>query len=265
MTISLQPLSEKCRTANRLQIIFKSKTYCVMSANLKIYNSNPINSWALEDRPREKMSMKGRNALTDAELIAILLGTGTKDKNALDIAKNILVSAENNLNALGELSLRDLQKIRGIGEAKAIVIAAAMELGRRRMNCEAIERPQIKTSADAYRIIYPILSDLGHEEFWILPLSRANRVLGKVKISSGGLCATVVDTKKLFQRALEFERVNGIILCHNHPSGNLQPSQHDLDLTRKIFEAALLLDLRIYDHIIVAGTGYVSFVDKGFL
>jgi DNA repair protein RadC len=236
-----------------------------MAASVKIYNSNPIHSWAVEDRPREKMSLKGRNALSDAELIAILLGTGTKDENALDIAKKILCSAENNLNALGELTLKDLQKIRGIGEAKAIVIAAAMELGRRRMNCEAVERPQIKTSSDAYRIIAPILSDLGHEEFWILALNRANRVLGKVKISSGGLSATVVDTKKLFQRALEFERVNGIILCHNHPSGNLHPSQDDIDLTRKIMEAALVLDLRIYDHIIVAGTGFVSFVDKGYL
>ncbi len=232
---------------------------------LKLYGNNPITSWALEDRPREKMSIKGRNALSDAELIAILLGTGTKDKNALDIAKNILLSAENNLNALGELTLKDLQKIRGIGEAKSIVIAAAMELGRRRMNCEALERAQIKTSVDAFRIISPILADLGHEEFWILPLNRANRVLGKVKISSGGLCSTVVDTKKLFQRALEFERINGIILCHNHPSGNLQASQHDLDLTRKICEAAMVLDLRIYDHIIVAGTGYLSFVDMGYL
>ncbi len=231
----------------------------------KIYNTNSINCWALEDRPREKMSQKGRNALSDAELIAILLGTGTKDENALDIAKNILFSAENNLNALGELTLKDLQKIRGIGEAKAIVIAAAMELGRRRMNCEALERPQIKSSTDAYRIISPILTDLGHEEFWILVLSRANRVLGKVKISSGGLCATIVDCKKLFQRALEFERINGLILCHNHPSGNSSPSQNDFELTRKIIEAAMFLDIRIYDHIIVAGTSFYSFLDEGYL
>ena len=232
---------------------------------LKLYSSKPITSWALEERPREKMSLKGRNALSDAELIAILLGTGTKDENALDIAKNIMSSAENNLNTLGELTLRDLKKIRGIGDAKAIVIAAAMELGRRRLSCEALERPQIKSSYDAYKIISPILSDLGHEEFWILPLNRANMVLGKVKISSGGLCATVVDTKKLFQRALEFDRINGLILCHNHPSGSLQASQNDLDLTRKIVDAAMLLDIRVYHHIIIAGREYLSFVDKGYL
>ena len=140
-----------------------------------------------------------------------------------------------------------------------------MELGRRRMNCEALERPQIKSSTDAYRIISPILTDLGHEEFWILVLSRANRVLGKVKISSGGLCATIVDCKKLFQRALEFERINGLILCHNHPSGNSSPSQNDFELTRKIIEAAMFLDIRIYDHIIVAGTSFYSFLDEGYL
>jgi DNA repair protein RadC len=231
----------------------------------KIYNSNPIHSWAIEDRPREKLSLKGKNALSDAELIAILLGTGTKDASALDVAKKILNNVENNLNALGELSLRDLQKVRGIGEAKSIIIAAAMELGRRRQASQALERPQVSSSTDAYQIIAPLLMDLAHEEFWILTLNRANKVMGKVKISSGGLSATVVDSKKLFQRALEFERISGIILCHNHPSGSLNPSQADIDLTRKLIEGALLLDLKILDHLIVAGAGYMSFADEGYL
>lgn len=231
----------------------------------KIYNSNPIHSWAIEDRPREKMSLKGKNALSDAELIAILLGTGTKDASALDVAKKIMNNVENNLNALGELSLRDLKKVRGIGEAKAIIIAAAMELGRRRQASQALERPQVCSSTDAYQIIAPLLMDLAHEEFWILTLNRANKVMGKVKISSGGLSATVVDSKKLFQRALEFERISGIILCHNHPSGSLNPSQADVDLTRKLIEGALLLDLKILDHLIVAGARYMSFADEGYL
>ncbi len=232
---------------------------------LKSYNNNPIHSWALEDRPREKMSLKGRNALSDAELIAILLGSGTRDTSAVEVAKNILRKVENNLNCLGELTLKELQKVRGIGEAKAILISAAMELGRRRQSASALERPQIKCSQDAYQIVASLLTDLAHEEFWILALNRANKVIGKSQISKGGLSGTVVDTKKLFQRALEFERVNGLILFHNHPSGNLNPSEADIELTKKIIHAAAVLDIRIFDHIIVAGTGYFSFADSGYL
>lgn len=231
----------------------------------KTYNSNPITSWALEDRPREKMTLKGKNALSDAELIAILLGSGTRDESAVEVAKNILKSVENNLNSLGELTLKDMQRIRGIGEAKAIIIAAAMELGRRRQATSVLERPMIRCSQDAYHVLAPMVMDLAHEEFWILILNRANKVIGRAHISSGGLSGTVVDTKKLFQRVLEFERANAIVLCHNHPSGNMSPSQSDIELTRKIVDAGKLLDIKILDHVIIAGPNYLSFMDEGYL
>lgn len=229
------------------------------------YNNNPISSWALEDRPREKMSLKGKNALSDAELIAILLGSGTREESAVEVAKKVLKLVDNNLNALGELSLKDLQRTRGIGEAKAIAIAAALELGLRRQAAVVMERPQIRCSQDAYHILAPMLMDLAHEEFWVLALNRANKVIGKVHISSGGLSGTVVDTKKLFQRVLDFERVNAIVLCHNHPSGNLSPSQSDIELTKKIVAGGLLLDIKVLDHVIVAGASYLSFMDEGYL
>ncbi len=237
----------------------------VKSESAKTYNSNPIHSWAVEDRPREKMSLKGKNALSDAELIAILLGSGNREDSAVEVAKKILKSVDNNLNALGELTLKDLQKTRGIGEAKAITIAAALELGLRRQASLALERPQIRSSIDAFHIMAPLLMDLSHEEFWIIALNRANKVVGKVKISSGGLSGTVVDSKKLFQRALEFERINAMVLCHNHPSGNLTPSESDISLTKKLVDAALLLDMKVLDHIIIAGAGYMSFADSGYL
>jgi DNA repair protein RadC len=237
----------------------------VKSESTKTYNSNPIHSWAVEDRPREKMSLKGKNALSDAELIAILLGSGNREDSAVEVAKKILKSVDNNLNALGELTLKDLQKTRGIGEAKAITIAAALELGLRRQASLALERPQIRSSIDAFHIMAPLLMDLAHEEFWILALNRANKVVGKVKISSGGLSGTVVDSKKLFQRALEFERISALVLCHNHPSGNLKPSESDIELTKKLVAAALLLDMKVLDHIIIAGSGYMSFADSGYI
>jgi len=239
-----------------------------MNSNIdaaKIYNSNPIHSWAMEDRPREKMSLKGKNALSDAELIAILLGSGTRNQSAVELAKSILSSVENNLNALCELGLKELQRFRGIGEAKAIIIAAAMELGRRRQASSTLERPLIRCSRDAYNILAPLVMDLSHEEFWVLPLNRANKVMGKIHISSGGLSGTVVDTKKLFQKALEFDRVNALVLCHNHPSGNLSPSESDLELTKKIIEGGKLLDIKILDHLIISGTNYLSFADESYL
>ena len=161
--------------------------------------------------------------------------------------------------------LKHLQKTRGIGEAKAITIAAALELGLRRQASLALERPQIRSSIDAFHIMAPLLMDLAHEEFWFIALNRANKVVGKVKISSGGLSGTVVDSKKLFQRALEFERISALVLCHNHPSGNLKPSESDIELTKKLVGAALLLDMKVLDHIIIAGSGYMSFADSGYL
>ena len=240
---------------------------CVMKSAVatKTYNNHPITLWALEDRPREKLSIKGRNSLSDAELIAILLGCGTREESAVELAKRTMKSINNNLNSLSELSIKDLQKFRGVGEAKAIVIAAAIELGRRRQASEAMELPQISNSRDAFKILSPMVMDLAHEEFWILALNRANKVIGKVCISVGGLSGTLVDTKKLFQKALEFERVNALILCHNHPSGNLCPSESDIALTKKIIASGNMLDIKILDHLIISGHKYLSFVDEGLV
>lgn len=229
------------------------------------YDNQPISSWALEDRPREKMSTKGKNALSDAELLAIILGSGSRYQSAVQLAQTVLASVDNNLNALGELKIKDFKRFKGIGEAKAIAIAAAMEIGRRRQGATVLERPQIRSSQDAYQVLSPMVMDLSHEEFWILVLNRANKVIGKVQISSGGLSGTVVDTKKLYQRCLEFERVNAIILCHNHPSGNLSPSQADLDVTTKIIDAGKLLDIKVLDHLIISGPKYLSFADEGYI
>lgn len=224
-----------------------------------------IKTWAAADRPREKMLLKGKNALSDAELLAILLGSGSREESAVQLAKRILQQANNNLNELGQTSLNDLQKHKGIGEAKAITIAAAMELGRRRQATTAIQRPSIQSSQDAFKILGALVMDLPHEEFWILILNRANKVLRTTQISSGGLAGTVVDTKKIYQRVLECERANGIILCHNHPSGNLSPSKADLDVTKKIKAAGQVLDIQVFDHLIISGNRYLSFADEGYI
>ena len=232
---------------------------------MKTYNSEKlaITSWAEEDRPREKLLSKGKQALSDAELIAILLGSGSRDETAVGLAKRILSSVENNLIDLGNCSLAELQRFKGIGEAKAITIAAAAELGRRRQFTDPKKRPQITSSHDAYQVIAPVLMDLAHEEFWILMLNRSNLVIGKEKISSGGVAGTVVDAKNVFLRAILKERATGIILCHNHPSGNLQPSQADIALTKKIKGGGQLIDIAVHDHLIIAGGKYFSFADDG--
>lgn len=224
-----------------------------------------MKSWSVEDQPIEKMKLKGSNALSDAELLAILIGNGTKDESSVDIARNLLALAENNLSTLGELSNKEYTSVTGIGEAKAAIIGAAIELGKRRQAGSVLERPQIRCSQDAYHVLAPVLMDLAHEEFWVLVLNRANKVIGKVQISSGGLSGTVVDTKILFKRVLDIERVNAIVLCHNHPSGNLSPSQADIELTKKVVEGGILLDIKILDHIIIAGPNYYSFMDEGLL
>lgn len=225
----------------------------------------PIKSWAEEDRPREKMLLKGRQALSDSELLAIVLGSGSRDESALDLAKRILAQAGNNLNALGELSLSDLQRFKGVGEAKAITVAAALELGRRRHAASPQERPQITSGQQAYGCLSDVLSDLPHEEFWILVLNRANRLIQRCRISEGGVAGTVVDAKKLFRRVLDHERAAAVILAHNHPSGNLKPSQADLDLTKKILQAGKVLEISVLDHIIVGNGEFLSFSEKGYL
>lgn len=221
-----------------------------------------LKNWADDDKPREKLLLKGRHSLSDAELVAITLGSGNTDQTAVELAKLILASSQNNLNQLGKLGVPELCKFKGVGEAKAISIIAALELGRRRNESAPIGKPKIQSSKDAYTEIAPLLSDLNHEEFWILLLNRANLVEDKILISRGGLTGTVVDTRIIFKVAIE-KLATGIVLAHNHPSGQLLPSQQDLDLTKKLCAAAKILDIQIVDHIIVAGNGYYSFTDNG--
>jgi DNA repair protein RadC len=223
-----------------------------------------IKSWAAEDRPREKLLLKGKSALSDAELIAILLGTGTTTASAVDLAKKVLQGAGNNLNELARLSIKDMMKVKGIGEAKAISIAAALELGRRRKEAEPDEKPKITSSKDVYDHLKADLLDLSHEEFWVLLLNRANRIIKKHQISQGGVTGTVADPKLIFKVAIE-ELASGIILAHNHPSGNLTASQADLDLTKKLKDAGKLLDIHVLDHIIIGGKNYYSFADEGLI
>ncbi len=223
-----------------------------------------IKSWAPEDRPREKLILKGKSALSDAELIAILLGSGTASMSAVELAKRVLQPAGNNLHELARLTVKDLIKIKGIGEAKALTIVAALELGRRRKELESNEKTKITGSKDAYDLIKSELLDISHEQFWILMLNRANRVIKKCLISQGGVAGTVADPKIIFKLALE-ELASGVILAHNHPSGNLTASQADIDLTKKLKDAGRLLDIQVLDHLIVAGQKYFSFADEGLI
>ena len=227
-------------------------------------DSRKILSWAEEDRPREKLMLKGKAALSDAELIAILIASGTRELSAVDVSKIIMQKAGNNLNELARMSLKDLMKIKGIGEAKGIAIVAALELGRRRKEADVAKRIKITSSKDAYDAIRQHLLDLQHEQFWVLLLNRANEIIKQVQISTGGVSGTVADPKIIFKAALE-ELASGIILVHNHPSGNIQPSQADRDLTRKVKEAGKFLDLPILDHLIFTDSAYFSFADEGIL
>jgi DNA repair protein RadC len=226
--------------------------------------SGNIQSWAEEDRPREKLMLKGKAALSEAELIAILINSGTVDLTAVDVAKIILKSVNNNLNELARLSIKDLSKFRGIGEAKAISIIAALELGRRRKEQDRPIRARVTCSRDAYNEMIPHLIDKPHEEFWILLMNRANEILRPVQISAGGVSGTVADPKIIFKQALEY-LASSMILFHNHPSGNLIPSQADKDLTRKLKDAGRLLDIPVLDHLIFTDKAYYSFADEGIL
>lgn len=223
-----------------------------------------IKSWAEEDRPREKLMQKGRAALSDAELLAILLGSGTTKLSAVDVAKLVLGAAQNDLNALARFSLKELMRQKGIGEAKAITIVAALELGRRRKEADAPARATITCSRDIYRVVRPHLQDLPHEEFWVVLLNRANVVMRTVSISRGGVAGTVADPKLIFKEALE-QLASSVILVHNHPSGNKNPSAADIALTRKLKDAGQFLDLPILDHLIYTDNGYYSFADEGML
>jgi DNA repair protein RadC len=223
-----------------------------------------ITEWAVEDRPREKLIQNGTAMLSDAELLAILINSGTKDKSAVDLGRELLGIANNNLNSLGKLTIGDLTKLNGIGTARAVTIAAALELGRRRKYAEGPEVSQIKCSKDVADIFQPLLSDLAHEEFWILFLNRSNKVIGRMKLSQGGISGTVTDVRMVMKKAIEY-LASGIIVCHNHPSGNLSPSESDTKITQKIKEAGNLMDIQLLDHLIISDKEYFSFADNGLI
>ena len=224
-----------------------------------------IKDWAEEDRPREKLLTLGERVLSDAELIAILIGSGSRNQSAVELSRDILKQlANNDLNELGKKSINELMKFKGIGEAKAITIVAALELGRRRRAAEATIRTQITGSSDAFEIMQPILGDLPHEEFWIILLNRANKVISKEAISKGGVTATVVEIKPVLKRLVE-TYASGVILCHNHPSGSLKPSSADIQLTKRLVDAAKIIESSVLDHLIITDNGYYSFADEGML
>lgn len=224
----------------------------------------PISAWAEDDRPREKLLLKSASALSDAELIAILLGSGSRNESAVGLARRILDHYQQNLNDLGRTSIADLKTFKGIGEAKAITLMAAMELGRRRQHKEARSLPAIRNSGDAYQLLQPIVADLDHEQFWIILLNRAHQVMNLEQVSAGGVAGTVVDPKIIFRRALHGQ-ASSIILCHNHPSGNLKPSPSDLDITKRLKLAGQQLEIPVVDHLIVTHRGFYSFADEGLL
>ncbi|MFM7682881.1 MAG: DNA repair protein RadC [Bacteroidota bacterium] len=221
-----------------------------------------IKNWAEDDKPREKLMLKGKTALSDAELVAILIGSGSRNESAVSLSKRILSSVENNLNSLGKLSLKQLMAFKGIGEAKAITIAAALELGRRRRAEGALELQKVTSSKSVFEIMQPIIGELPHEEFWVLYLNNSNKVIHKSQLSKGGITGTVVDVRLIFKTALEQGAIS-IILTHNHPSGKLLASEADKDITKKLKIAGEQLDIKILDHIIITETGYFSFQDEG--
>lgn len=223
-----------------------------------------IKELAEEDRPREKLMLKGASSLSDAELMAILTRAGNNEETAIQLSQRILNSVSNNLNTLGKLSVKELMKYKGIGDAKAVTIAAAMELGRRREVTEPVKRELIRSSNDAFRIFYPFLCDIPHEELWIALTNRAGKVLEKIKISKGGLGETSADLRFIMKEAIN-STCHGIILCHNHPSGNIQPSSQDDMLTSRLSKAAQLMGIQLLDHIIISDKHYYSYADEGRL
>jgi DNA repair protein RadC len=230
----------------------------------KDYVPFTIKNWALNDRPREKLLQKGKLALSDAELIAILIGSGNTDESAVDLSKRILSETKNNLNLLGKLSAQQLMVYKGIGEAKAISIIAAMELGRRRRTEDALELLKITSSNSVFELLQPIIGELPHEEFWILYLNNSNKIIEKLAISKGGITGTLVDVRITLKKALELG-ATGLILAHNHPSGNLNPSEADKQLTTKLKIAAESIDIKVLDHLIVTEKSYFSFADEGLM
>jgi DNA repair protein RadC len=227
-------------------------------------SSTSIKTWAEDDRPREKLLGKGKESLSDSELLAILISTGSRNKSAVELAKEVLALGKNNLNELGKISLTDLMTIKGIGEAKAVIMAAALELGRRRHVTGFLSKTFIRSSSDLAGFLQTKLKDYSYEVFAVVYLNRANKINHYEMISKGGMTSTVVDPRIIFKKALEVAATS-IVLCHNHPSGNLKPSRQDEELTKKIKEAAKYLDIQVIDHLIVSEEGYYSFADEGIL
>ncbi|MBS2098234.1 RadC family protein [Carboxylicivirga linearis] len=230
---------------------------------MKPYQHLSIKEWALEDRPREKLLEKGLSSLSDAELLAIILGSGSSKQSAVDLAKEILKDCNNNLNDLGKKTVSDLKgSYHGVGDAKAINVVACLELGRRRKLQDPRQRIKITQSKDVYDIFQPVLGDLPHEEFWVLLLNRSNKVITRYKISQGGIAGTVIDVRLILKSAID-NLASSIILCHNHPSGNIQPSDMDRQITQKMKEAGKIMDIPVLDHVIITESAYYSFADEG--
>lgn len=227
-------------------------------------SSKAITTWAEEDRPREKMLLKGKQALSDAELIAILMGSGNREQSAVELARSILLTVKYDLNELAKLSIKDLMKFKGVGEAKAISIVSALEIGRRRKESQTVERPRIISSKDSHEALKPYMMDLKHEEFWIILLDRGNRILKIQQLSIGGVSGTLADPKLIFKLAVE-NLASAIILAHNHPSGETKPSQQDLRLTKNLVNAGKMLEINVIDHIIFANDNYFSMNDNNTL
>ena len=227
-------------------------------------SSFSIKNWSQDDQPREKLRDKGKATLSDAELVAILIGSGSTSESAVELCKRILASVDNNLSALGKLSMKQLMAFKGIGEAKAISIIAALELGRRRRGGEVVELKKISSSQSVFELMQPIIGELPHEEFWIVYLNNSNKVLQKNQLSKGGITGTLVDVRLVLKTAIEVG-ATGLILAHNHPSGTLKPSEADKQITQKLKNAAEHLDIKVLDHLIITETAYFSFADENLL
>lgn len=225
---------------------------------------NSIKNWAEDDRPREKLLVNGHRVLSDSELLAIILGSGSREESAIDLAKRILASVNQNWNELARLSVSDLCQFKGVGPAKAVSIVTALEIGRRRAAQSGVERPRIRSASDSVRIVQSMLGDLNVEEFWVLYLNQGNFIIHKEQMGIGGISSTAVDVRLIIRMALE-KRATGMILSHNHPSGNTNPSQTDIRLTQKIKEAAQIFNIDVIDHIIVTQKEYFSFAEEGRL
>ena len=228
------------------------------------YRKMKIREWAVEDRPREKMLSRGISSLSDSELIAILIGSGNHDETAVELSRRILEKVKQNLNELGKLSIDDLRQFKGIGEAKAVTIVAAMEVGRRRNLAAVLEMKKITGSSDVANFLRPLIGDLPHEEFWAVFLNRQNKIIDKQKLSQGGITGTVIDVRLVLKMALE-KHATALIFAHNHPSGNLDASDADKKITRQLKESAKIMDIPLLDHLIITQGGYFSFADEGLL